>query len=357
MSAANTANTANTFDIKGHLRTLSEAFGVAGDEREVRKLILDALKDIAQDVAVDPLGSVSAVKKGSGASPLRIMVTAHMDEPGFMVTEVGDNGLITVATVGAHDPRFLPAARVQVGKEKQPGVFLWAPIHFTHEKKDLVEPNDLPIDVGADDKGGVKAKPGDRAAFRAEFTELGGSVVRGKAFDARAGCVTLLALLSGEPLPFDVYAVFTAQETVGGRGARVAASRIQPDAAFVLRGAECNDLPRREDDDSTPVIRMGGGPVLTLVDPGLIAAPALVAHLRGTAGSAGLPIQIDAGGAARSEGGMLSLSGAGVPVAVVGMPVRYMRSPYNLLDLNDLESTVRLLRNALAAFGPDTLER
>jgi endoglucanase len=285
------------------------------------------------------------------------MITAHMDEPGFMVTEVGDNGLITVASVGAHDQRFLPAARLQVGKDKQPGVFLWAPIHFTHDKKDLVEPKDLPIDVGADDKGGVKAKPGERAAYRAEFSTLGGAVVRGKAFDARASCVALLALLSGEPFPFDLHAVFTAQETIGGRGARVAASRVGPDAAFVLRGIECNDLPRREDDDSTPVIRMGGGPALTLVDPGMIAAPALVAHLRTVAESAGIPLQLDAGGPARSEGGLLTLAGAGVPVAVIGIPVRYMRSPFNLLDLADLESTVTLVRSALAALGPQTLER
>lgn len=347
----------NTFNVKDHLRALSEAPGVAGDEREVRKLILDALKDRAQDVSVDPLGSVSAVKKGGGASGLRIMITAHMDEPGFMVSEVGDNGLITVASVGAHDPRFLPAARLQIGKDKRPGVFLWAPIHFSRGKNDLVEPKDLPIDVGADDKGGVKAKPGERAAFLAEFAELDGSVVRGKAFDARAGCAALLALLSGEALPFDLHAVFTAQETIGGRGARVAANRFKPDAAFVLRGIECNDLPRQHDDDSTPVIRMGGGPALTLLDPGLIAAPALVAHLRVSAEVAGVPIQIDAGGPARSEGGLLSLSGAGVPVAVIGIPVRYMQSPFNLMDLNDLESTVRLLRSALAALGPETLER
>lgn len=352
MSADNAA-----FDIKGQLRALSEAVGVAGDERQVRRLILDALKDRAQDVSVDPLGSVTALKKGTGASPLRVLVTAHMDEPGFMVTEVGDNGLITVTGVGAHDARFLPAARVQVGRDRQPGVFLWTPIHFSHDRRDLVEPKELPIDVGAEDRGGVKAGPGDRAAFRAEFAELGGSVVRGKAFESRAGCVALLALLAGEPLPFDLYAAFTAQETIGGRGARVAASRIRPDAAFVLRGAECNDLPRREDDDSTPVIRMGGGPALTLLDPGLIASPALVAHLRKSAETAGIPVQIEAGSAARSEGGLLSLSGAGVPVAVVGVPVRYLRSPYNLLDLSDLENTVRLLRGALAAFGPDTLER
>jgi putative aminopeptidase FrvX len=343
--------------LKETLQRLVEAVGVSGDERTVRKLILEAIKDRVEQVIIDPMGNVTAVRKGSGRSALRVMVTAHMDEPGFMVTEVGENGMLHVAGVGMHDARFVVAQRVLVGLDRTPGAFLWAPIHFSHGRSEIVKIDDMQIDIGAEGKNGVKIKPGDRAAFMGAFAELGQEIIRAKALDSRAGCAALIALLEGDPFPFDLHVAFTAQETIGGRGAMVAAHRINPNAAFVLRGAECNDLPTEPDADRAPVVRLGAGPALTVIDPSLIADRRLTAHLQATARQHSIPCQVDAQNTARSEGGPLSLAREGIPTAVIAYPVRYLRSPNGLLNLNDLEDTVRLLRESLSALAPELLER
>jgi endoglucanase len=343
--------------LRQKLQQLSEAVGVSGGESEVRKLILESIKDQVGQVTIDPMGNISAVRKGTGQSPLRVMVTAHMDENGFMITDIGENGLISVEIVGGHDDRFTAGQRVLVGTAKMPGVFLWIPIHKSHSHQELIDAEKMQIDVGADNKGGVSAKLGERVAFMGAYAELGSLTVRGKAFESRPGCAALIELINGDPFPFDLHVVFTAQESIGGRGAAVAAHRIAPQVAFVLRSTESNDLPGDPDNDRAPIIRLGQGPALTVLDPGLIGDRRLVEHVRDVAQAQGIPCQIDAQNTTRSEGGAVSLSRAGVPTLVIAVPVRYLNSPNALLNLDDLENTVRLLRETLAALRPEQLER
>ncbi len=172
--------------LREQLKTLSNAVGVSGGEQDVRKLIIDAIKPHVEQITVDAMGNVTALRKGTGASSARVMLAAHMDEPGFMVTEIGDNGLISVNPVGPLDLRVLPTKRVLVGASKTPGVILWVPIHRSFGQNNLVEVDHLSIDVGADDKAGTGAKPGDRVAFVGDFAEFGRNLVRGKALDSRA---------------------------------------------------------------------------------------------------------------------------------------------------------------------------
>ncbi len=334
------------------LKALSDAMGVSGDESEVRQLILARIKDHVSEITIDPMGNLTAIRRGTGeessdGSLPRVMISAHMDEIGFMVMDVGGDGLIQINAVGVHDPRMLPTQRLVVGKDKVPGMFAWAPIHQSHSQ-DVVKANELRIDIGVDDKGGVKAKPGERVAFAPTFAEVNGRIVRGKAFESRAGCAVLIDLLRGDPLPFDLSVAFTTQAAIRGRGAGVAAHRLNPQMAIALTGTICDDLPRPPDDATAPSIQLGGGPTLSLVDEWLVADPRLVAEVRAAAAAESIPLQLDALNKRRATGTAIGFARAAVPSVEIGVPIRYRGSPNALLNLDDLDRLARLLRAAVS---------
>ncbi len=341
------------------LKELSEAFGVSSGESEVRGIIRDAISDYVTDVTVDALGNLLAVRKGTGESPLRVMVAAHMDEVGLMITGIDGNGSLRFSPVGGIDQRVLPGTRVVIGKDKVPGVIGIKPIHLAYKDglKRAIKMENLRIDIGATGKEDAQklVKIGDLAAFDVAYTELG-PTVRGKAFDDRAGCAVLVELVRGDPFPFDLLAAFTVQEEVGLRGATVAANRFEPDAAFVLEGTICADMPQEPDEDRTTVTRLGHGPAITIMDRSMIANRSLVQHLIATAEANNIPYQFKAPAYGGTDGGAIHLSGAGVPTAVVAVPSRYIHTPYCILSLSDFENTVRLMRQALMTLTPDKLE-
>ncbi|MFQ5422054.1 MAG: M42 family metallopeptidase, partial [Anaerolineae bacterium] len=213
------------------LKNLTEAVGVSGDEKEVRLLIRDLIADHVDEWRVDAMGNLIALKKGTGASNLKVMVDAHMDEVGLMVTGFESNGTLKFATVGGFDDRTLLGKVVQVGPDKITGVIGARPIHLlkSNQRNSVVKRDAMRIDIGAKNKDAAsgKVKVGDRAAFVTEYEELGPTAI-GKAFDDRAGCAALVDLLRARPYPFDLYAAFTVQEEVGLRGAGVAAYGIEP---------------------------------------------------------------------------------------------------------------------------------
>ncbi len=341
-----------------HLKPLSEAVGVSGAEGDVRKLILEAIKERVSDVVIDPMGNLTARHRMShDGAKMRVMISAHMDETGFMVINVGDDGLIRVVDVGHHDQRIIPTQRLLVGNDKIPGVFLWTPIHKSYGKNDLIAPEDMMIDVGADGKDGIKTKPGERVAFAGNYTSISPTIVRGKAFESRAGCAALIELLSDDAYELDLYAAFTAQAAIGGRGGAVAAHRIAPQVAFVLTGITTNDLPQAADsDDHAPLIRLGGGPVISLLDPTLITDRHLVDYVRSVAQAHNIPYQLSALNTERSESGTIGLTRAGVPTLTLAVPIRYMGSPNALLNLDDLQNLIALLRESLKALTPQLVE-
>lgn len=341
--------------LRENLKKLSEAVGVSGGESEIRQLILGLIKDRVSDITIDPMGNLIACRPGTGESALRALVSAPLDEIGLMVSQVGEDGLIHVMAVGVLDARFAPARRVLVGAEKTPGVLLWAPIH-RNKAQTPVEPDDMLIDVGADNKSSVKAKPGDRVAFLGDYAELTPTVVRGKAFESRAACAALIALLDKPPLPFDLHVAFTAQSAIGGRGAVVAAHRVAPHAALALTGINANDLPHLPDADKMPTVRLGGGPALSAMDFRAVGDRRLTAHIRATADAEKIPLQVEALLNRPSPGATMSLSRSGVPTATLGVPVRYVGSPNELLNLDDLDSLIRLLYASLTALTPAILE-
>ena len=249
------------------LQKLTEAVGVSGEEKEIRRLIRDLIADHVDEWHADALGNLIAVKKGTGADPLRVMVDAHMDEVGLMIIDIESDGTLRFEKVGGIDDRTLLGKVVQVGPKKITGVIGGRPIHLSSpaERTTVVRHKDMRIDIGAKKKEDATAKVsiGDRAAFATRYEELGPTAI-GKAFDNRAACAALIELLRGERYPFDLIAVFTVQEEVGLRGARVASHAVKPDMALVLECTPAYDLPKKADISSN--VMLGKGPFIYVMD-------------------------------------------------------------------------------------------
>jgi putative aminopeptidase FrvX len=268
-----------------------------------------------------------------------------------MITHIEDDGTIRFRPVGGIDDRILLSKVVLIGKDRLPGVIGAKPTHLLEEeeRKQLVKVDQMAIDIGAKSKEEAEkaVNIGDYAVFATSFcqlTEDGLRTVKGKAFDDRAGCAVLIEVLK-ERYPFDLYPVFTVQEEVGLRGARVAAYAVEPDVAFALEGTICDDMPKKK--DVSPTTQIGAGPAITIMDRSFVADRDLVKLLVETAEELGIPYQFKQPGVGGTDAGAIHLSKEGVPSATVAVPCRYIHSPACLLSLEDLENTVRLMRAAL----------
>jgi putative aminopeptidase FrvX len=340
------------------LRDLSEAVGVSGNEGPVRAVLLAAAREHADEVKVDAMGNVLAMKRGTGRQRMRVMVAAHMDEIGLMVAGHDSDGFLQVRTVGGIDPRLLPGTLFQVGPDAIPGVIGLKPIHLVKkdEEQKVIQIEDLVLDIGAKSKDeAVKLAPlGTYASFTTEFREMG-RIVSGKAFDDRVGCAVLVELLRGERFRFDLHAAFTVQEEIGLRGARVAAYAIEPDCAFALEGTIADDIPK--DKDVSPTTQMGHGPAITIMDRSFIADRRLVKLLTDTGDELGIPYQFKQPGIGGTDAGAIYQSREGVPSVTVAVPCRYIHSPVSMLNLDDFDNMVHLMRESLSRLSRRTLTR
>ena len=340
------------------LKELSEAVGVSGDEGAVRILLKKAIAGHVDEMWVDNLGNLLAIKRGTGEVALRVLVDAHMDEIGMMITGFDSDGTLRFEPVGGIDDRVMLGKMVWVGPKRLPGVIGGKPIHLLEdgEYKSVARRKGLRIDIGAADKDGAKreVKIGDRATFATEFLDLGPTMM-GKAFDDRVGCAVIVELLRGDPFPCDLAIAFTVQEEVGLRGARVAGYRLEPDIAFALEGTLCDDLPK--DDDVSPVTELGQGPALTVMDRGTIDDPRLVSFLTATAEAHDIPFQFRRVTGGGTDAGALHLSRAGVPSAGVSIPCRYIHAPAAICSKGDFDNCVRLMRAALMELTPAVIAR
>ena len=355
------------------LQQLSNAAGVSGNEDAVREIILAEVKPYVDDVTVDTMGNLIAYKArashrpqsrqragssllatlhaaagSAGAGEPRVMLAAHMDEVGVMVTGYTGDGGLKFRYVGGIDDRILPGLRVQLGKDKLLGVIGLKAIHHARgaEREKPVSREALVIDVGAASKGEAEglAPLGTYGAFHTTYRKLG-RLVSGKAFDDRAGCSALVELMQGAAYPYDVYGVFTVQEEVGLRGAGIAAHRIDPSCAFVLEGTICDDLPRKK--DQSPTTQLGHGPALSILDRSVIADRRLVDHLAAIAEREAIPYQFKQPGMGGTDAGSIHLTREGVPSLPVSIPCRYIHSPVAVLDPRDYQNTVRLVELGL----------
>jgi len=338
------------------LEKLCNATAVSGDEYEVRQIVLEEVKPIADSWEVDALGNVLVTKYGAGQNRLKVMLSAHMDEIGFMVVKKHDDNLFQFECIGGIDERQLPGKSVLVGRDHLPGVIGAKPIHMTtrDERKNKIGVSDLRIDLGPEI--GDKVKAGDRATFATRFEILGPSI-RAKALDNRFGVATLIELLKNAPDNIDLLAAFTVQEEVGLRGARVAAYRFDPDMAIALDSTPANDLPHWDDEDENVQYntRLDAGPAIYVMDGAIIADMRVVGLLRDTAEAFGIPYQIRQPGGGGTDAGAIHKTRSGIPSTSVSVPSRYAHTAASIARLDDWENTLRLMFAALAKITPDLL--
>lgn len=346
------------------LKQLTEAVGVSGDEREVRLLIRDLIADHVDEWWVDAMGNLLARKRGTGAADLRVLVDAHMDEIGVIITGIDSNGTLQFEKIGGIDNRVLAGAVLQVGAKKLPGVIGLRPVHLltsSSERSKVVEHSTLRIDIGATSKENAAAlvQIGDRATFVSPYTELGPEdapqCAIGKAFDNRAGCAALIELLRGERYPFELVASFSVQEEIGLRGAQVASYTLKPDVALVLECTPAYDLPN--EGDFSPNTYVGRGPALYVMDAHTVQDPRLVRHLMKTADKHGIPFHVRQPGGGGTNTGAIQRADVGVPAATIGLPGRHAHTANGLINLTDYANYVKLTDAALRDLTRDVLAR
>ena len=339
-------------DLTELVRRLSEAYGPSGYEDDVRKIIVDEIRKCAEP-HVDSLGNVYASVKGTGQGP-RIMVSAHIDEVGFIVKHVEESGFLRFVTLGNINPRVMPGHRILIrGTKPQVGAIGSKPPHVMtpDDAKKPVELSDLYIDIGARSKEDVRRlgiEVGTTGVFDVPFKHAAGSVIIGKALDNRAGCaaaIKLLESMSTKPPASTTIFAFTVQEELGLRGATVAANHAAPDVALVFETAVAADSPDVRAKDT--LLEVGKGPAVRILDNSMVTQRLMLAHMKKTAEKHGVTYQpqINMGGS--TDAGKIHLSGKGVPTGVLSTPCRYLHSPSLMLSLDDLANLLKLAEHII----------
>ena len=343
------------------LERLCNASAVAGDEREVRSIVLEQVRPLADEVKVDALGSVYAIRHARGTqNPLRVMLDVHMDEVGFLIVSDEENGLFRFVKIGGIDDRVLPGKTVLVGKDNLPGVIGAKAIHLTEpgETDNKIPLDTLRIDIGP---GGGKVKPGDRATFATRFKEVGPSFIA-KALDNRLGCTTLIEVLrAAQTSPdldhIELLLAWSVQEEIGGRGARVAAYALDPELAIALDSTPAHDLPAFDDsENATYNTRLGFGPAIYLADAGTLGDPRIARHLLKTGDELSIPYQIRQPGSGGTDAAAIHKVRAGIPSISISVPGRYLHTAASIARREDWENSIRLVWNALARMDRSIIE-
>jgi tetrahedral aminopeptidase len=336
------------------LERLSNACAVSGDEGEVRKIVLNEVRSHADEVKVDALGNVLVIKRGSDEQRLRVMLAAHMDEVGLMLTHENGDGIYRFEIVGGISTADLAGKAVWIGKDHIPGVIGLKPVHLSQgdAHKKPIDLEDLHIDVGPVTG---KEKVGDRATFATSFIQLGPSL-RGKALDNRLGVAMLIELVKHAPPNIDLQAAFTVQEEIGSRGARVAAFTFNPDLAIILDSTPAYDLPVWDTDENVRYnTRLGAGPAIYVADSGTLSDPRLVRYIIETAEENQIPYQIRQPGGGGTDAGAIHKQREGIASVSISVPGRYHHSPASIVRLSDWEHTLNLVATALSRLTPEVL--
>ena len=337
------------------LERLSNVIGVSGDESAVREIVLEKIKPLVDDYQIDVMGNILASKQGRGKNLPKVMLAAHMDEIGFMLTHDDGKGIFRFSPVGGMDPRQLVGKPVIVGQKQIPGVIGTKPIHLIkgNELDRTIGIDSLRIDLGPDNSS--KAKIGDWATFATKFARIGPSL-RGKALDDRLGVTTLITLLKNAPSNIDLMAAFTLQEEVGLRGARVAAYALNPDMAFALDCTPAMDLPVWDGSENTLYrTKVDQGPAIYTADGATLSDPRLVNLLKIVGDYYGIPYQVRQPGGGGTDAGVIHKQRSGIPSVSVSVPGRYTHSAAAIIRLNDWKNFVALLHAALSHINESIL--
>jgi endoglucanase len=328
------------------LKRLSEAAGVPGREESVREIVMAELKALADEVRTDVLGNVIALRKGQGP---KVMLAAHMDEIGFLVSHVDEKtGFLKIDPLGGFDPRVLLAKRVVVHTESGDliGVIGSKPVHLLteEERKKAPELKDLFIDLGLPaEEVKERVQVGDFVTLRQEFVEMG-ELVCGKALDDRVGLyvmIEVLRRLKGKELRAEIYAVATTQEEVGIRGARVSSYGISPEVGIALDVTIASDVPGAQ--EAEHVTKLGKGVAIKIKDSASISNPKLVRFLKQLAQERRIPYQLEILPRGGTDAGALQLTKEGVAAVTISIPTRYVHSVVESAHKRDIEAAIELV--------------
>ena len=337
------------------LKELCELNGASGIEKPVRETLKRLVASYVDSITVDNIGNLLAKKEAQPNSP-RVMIAAHMDEVGLMVTDITADGLLKFQAVGGIDARVLIAKHVRVG-DGLSGVIGCKAVHLQkdHERNKALQLDQLYIDIGAKSREDAlkHVKPGDYAHFVTELESLGEGFLKAKAFDDRVGCAALAELLQNS-YELCVVGAFTVQEEVGLRGAQVAAYHVEPDFAIVLEGtisAEMLDV-----EEHHWVTQLGQGPVCSIMDNATLYSPRLVRMVAEVAKDQGIPLQFRRSSSGGNDAGRIHLTKAGIPTIALSVPCRYIHSPVSIIAERDFRNLIRLADAILKAL-PQQLPR
>lgn len=326
------------------LKTLCLLNGTSGDEHRVRDYIIEQIKDYCT-WRVDALGSVIAFKKGTEKPEKTISFNAHMDEVGFIITHITDEGYLRFAAVGGIDPRVCLDRVVSIGENGVKGVIGDKAFHLLNEEERKTCPSfdKLLIDIGAASKEEAEQAValGDFAYFDTDYATFGNGYVKSKALDDRVGCMLMIKMIQSD-LPYDAYFCFNTQEEVGLRGATCSAYSVTADIAVILESTTAADLDGVTGADK--VCCLGSGPVISFMDRRTIYDKELYQLGRRLAEENGIPVQTKTAVAGGNDAGAIQSAAGGTRVMAVSLPTRYLHSGSSVAKLSDIESMEKLLK-------------
>lgn len=321
------------------IKQLVELYGPAGREEQVAQYITEVMKPIVDQIDTDAMGNLIAIKRGP-ADAKKIMLAAHMDEIGVIITDIDDNGFLRFSNIGGVSPFTLIGQRVRFANGTI-GV-------FGREKLDEIKDlkfNKMFIDIGAASRQEAETKVniGDTGVYHREFT-LQGQRVIAKSLDNRIGCAVLIETARRlQTSPHEIYFVFTSQEEVGLRGARTAAYSLDPDYGIAVDVTDTGDTPEAP----RMAVALGKGAAIKVKDSTVITHPKVKDLLVNTAKTKGIPYQMEVLERGGTDAGPIHLTRSGVPTGAVSIPSRYIHTPSEMVDLEDVDNCVKLLVAAL----------
>lgn len=346
------------------LKDLTDAKGIPGNEREPREVMKKYITAYADEVTTDGLGSLIAKKTGKEGGP-KIMVAGHLDEVGFMVTQIDDKGFLRFQTVGGWWSQVMLAQRVTITTKKGDvtGVIGSKPPHILppEMRKKPVDIKDMFIDIGASSREEAMefgVLPGDQIVPYFEFTVMNNEkMLLAKAWDNRIGCAIAIDVLKGlkeAEHPNVVYGVGTIQEEVGLRGARTSAHAIQPDIGFGVDVGIAGDTPGISEKEASS--KMGEGPQIILYDASMVSHKGLRDFVVGVADELSIPYQFDAIAGGGTDSGAIHMTANGVPALSITIATRYIHSHAAMLHRDDYENAVKLIIEVIKRLDEETVK-
>lgn len=324
------------------IKKYSQLPGPSGNEQAVRNAIIEDIKDYASDIKTDALGNLIVFKKGKNPAKVKLMVDAHMDEVGFIITGITNDGYLRFETVGGIDSKVLLSRQVKIGDIT--GVIGGCAVHLLEkeQRSKVVKTNKMVIDIGAKSKQQALkyVNIGDTAVFDTDFKKLGGKIAT-KALDDRFGCAILTKLIQSD-LKYDCYFTFTVQEEVGCRGAATAAYQLEPEVAITVEATTASDIASTPDDKK--VCSQGSGAVISFMDNGTIYDKQLYIATFKVAKENNIKVQPKAAIAGSNNSSIIHKTKGGIRTLSVSLPCRYIHSGYCVADVNDIDEVFNIVK-------------